>query len=411
MDVNREDGVSRRTFIKVGMTTAAAAGMHMDALAEETDADQPGGNGPLPRRVLGRTGAEVTILALGAGRPPTPRLMNIAYDAGIRCIDTGASYGKGSSERATGKWMADKDRRKEICLITKDRPATPDQWAAKVDRSLQELRTDYIDVHMVHSLGKRGRHPEHEKDCDIPKLKEWGAAADKLKKSGKVRFVGFTTHAEVPRRTALLNNAAAGGWVDAIMVSYDPKLVRENADFNKAVDACHKAGVGLICMKEMRGVDDMPKILPEFKELGLSPYQAVLQAVWTDERITTVTSEMPNVPIMRENTTAARNFQPLDAAGIGAVIGLYNRYGRRFCNACDGRCRKAGRTEAALNDITRALSYYERDGQRDEARQVYASLSPEQRDWQGADLAAASAACVCKLDFATLLPRAVEKLA
>ena len=114
---------------------------------------------------------------------------------------------------------------------------------------------------------------------------------------------------------------------------------------------------------------------------------------------------------MRENTTAARNFRPLDAAGIGAVIGLYDRYGRRFCNACDGRCRKAGRTQAALNDITRALSYYERDGQRDEARQVYASLSPEQRDWQGADLAAASADCVCKLDFATLLPRAVEKLA
>jgi hypothetical protein len=155
----------------------------------------------------------------------------------------------------------------------------------------------------------------------------------------------------------------------------------------------------------------MPKVLPEFKELGLSSHQAVLHAVWTDERIATVTSEMPNLPILRENTAAARNFKPLKPAKIAAVIGLYERYGNRFCNACDGRCRRAGHTKAALNDITRALSYYECDGQHEEARKLYASLSPEQRDWGRADLAAASEACLAKLDFATLLPRAEQKLA
>jgi len=411
MDMNKDDGVSRRTFIKAGLTTAAMAGTHLDARAQEAEGDQAKSQGPLPRRVLGRTGEQVTILAQGAGRPLDPRMLNAGYDAGIRLLDTGADYGNNASERNIGEWMAKKGCRQEICLLTKDRPETPDQWDSMVDRSLQTLKTDYIDIHLVHSLGGRGWLGTVRKDRDIPKLKEWAAAADKLKKTGKVRFVGFTTHAEVPLRTALLNNAAQGGWVDAIMVSYDPKLVRENADFHKAVDACHKAGVGLICMKEMRAVGDMPKILPEFKELGLSPHQAVLHAVWTDERITTVTSEMPNLRILQENTTAARNYKPLDAVKIGAVIGLYERYGRRYCNACDGRCQRAGRTQAALNDITRALSYYERDGLRHKARQVYASLPPEQRDWHGADLAAASAACLCQLDFATLLPRAEEKLA
>ena len=410
MNTNENEGVSRRTFIKAGMTTAAVVGMGIDAVAGEAKSEQAQLPGPLPQRVLGRTGGKVTILALGAGRPPTPRMLNAGYNAGIRCLDTGASYGNRASEREIGEWMAETGRRKEIYLITKDHPRVPDEWEAQVDRSLETLKTDYIDLFLIHSLGG-GYGPLVEEHRDIPKLKEWAIAADKVKKTGKVRAVGISTHTEFPLRTTLLNNAAAGGWVDAVMVSYDPKLVRENAHFNKALDACHKAGVGLICMKEMRAVEAMPKILPEFEELGLSPHQAVLHAVWTDERIATVTSEMPNLPILRENTAAARNFKPLRPAKMAAVIGLYERYGGGFCNACDGRCRRAGHTKAALNDITRALSYYERDGQQEEARKLYASLSPEQRDWHGADLAAASVACLAKLDFATLLPRAKQKLA
>ncbi len=411
MNGGQDDGVSRRTFIKAGVTMAAAAGVGWEAWADQQQGEAAATPAPMPRRVIKRTGQEIPILAQGAGRPPTPRLLNAAYDAGIRCIDTGADYGNASSERVIGQWLTKTGRRKEICLITKDRPTTPDEWAGMVDRSLRQLQTDYIDVYLVHSLGGEGWLGTERGDCDIPTRKEWAAAADKLKKSGKVGCVGFTSHAEVPLRVALLNNAAAGSWVEAAMVSYDPKLVRDNADFSKALDACHKAGVGLICMKGMRAVDDIPKILPDFADLGLSSYQAVLHAIWTDERITTITSEMPNVPIIQENATAARNFQPLGPSKVAAVVGLYERYGRRFCNACDGRCRRAGGTRAALNDIVRALSYYERDGDREKGRALFASLAPERRDWRGADLAAASAACRCKLDFAALLRRAEEKLA
>ena len=411
MDPRREGDVSRRTFIKAGVTAATVAGLPLNTWADEKANKPPQPQAPLPRRTLGRTGEKVTILNLGGGRAPETRLMNAAYDAGVRYIDTAVRYGNGASEKNIGEWMAETGRRKEIFLVTKDYPKTPDEWITMLDPRLEALKTDYIDLFFLHGLGGSPRRGSEEEHVDIPKMKEWGAAAEKMKKSGKVRFVGFSTHAEVPLRVALLNNAAAGGWVDAVMMSYDPKLVRENADFNKALDACHKAGVGLICMKEMRGVDDMPQILPEFKEMGLSPYQAVLHAVWTDPRIASICSDMPNLHVVRENTTAARNFKPMDAEKVGAVIGLYERYGRRYCNACDGRCRRAGGTDAALNDITRALSYYERDGLQDKARQLYAGLTPEQRNWHGADLAAASAACACRLDFATLLPRAEEKLA
>lgn len=408
-DLNQRDDVSRRTFLRAGVTAAAVAGMPLDALGEDTKAKP---NGPLPQRVLGRTGKKVTILNLGCGREPTPRILNAAYYGGIRCLDTAGVYARGASEKAIAEWLTSTGRRKEFFIVTKEYPCkTPEAWLEGVDKRLEALKTDYIDLFFIHGVGSENKGEGEAEDRDVPKAKEWAQAAEKMKKSGKVHFVGFSTHTDVTLRTELLNKAAEGGWVDAIMTGYDPKLVRDNAEFNKALDACHKAGVGLICMKEMRGVDDMPEMMPKFKEMGLSPYQAVLHAVWTDERIATICSDIANLHVMTENTTAARNFKPMDRDKIGAVIELYERYGTRYCNACDGRCARAAGTKAALGDITRALSYYECDGLRDNGRELYASLTPEQRDWHGADLAAASRACHCNLDFATLLPRAEQKLA
>lgn len=399
---------TRRTFLKTGVTAAAAAGLPLAALGDETQTEP---KEPLPRRVLGRTGEKVTILNLGAGRPPNERQLNAAYDAGVRYIDTAATYGAGASERAIAEWMNKTGHRKEFFIVTKESPRYPASWPKTINRRLKALQTDTIDLFLLSGLGDNVRDGEEESARNVPKMKEWADAAEQLKKTGKVRFVGFSTHTAMPLRIGLLNSAAEGGWADAIMVAYDPKIVRENAEFNKALDACHKAGIGLICMKEMRGLDEMPKLLPEFEELGLTAHQAVLHAVWSDERIASICSDMPNIPILTENAAAARNFKPLDKLKIGAVIDLYQRYAVRYCNGCDGRCRRAGGTKAALADMTRALSYYEQDGLRNEARKLYASLTPDQRDWNGADLAAASNACVCKLDFASLLPRAEEKLA
>ena len=406
---NCSDELSRRTFLKAGVTTAAVAGLPLPSSGDEVPAEP---KGPLPRRVLGRTGEKVTILNLGTAQGSSrPRMLNAAYDAGIRYIDTADCYMGGRAEKAVGAWMADTGRRKELFVVTKDHPRTPEEWVTMADTRLAALKTDYIDLYFIHNLAMEYKDLVRGDVRDVPKMKEWAAAAEKMKKSGKVRFAGFSTHTDVPLRIELLNSAAAGGWVDAIMVAYDPQLVRENVEFNKALDACHKAGIGLVCMKEMRAVADAPKFLPEFKEMGLTAHQAVLHAVWSDERIASICSAIPNFPILKENSTAARNFKPMNAGQIGAVIGLYERYATRFCNGCDGRCRRAGKTNAALGEITRALSYYECDGARDSARRAYASLTPEQRDWHDADLAAASAVCVSKLDFASRLPRAEQKLA
>jgi uncharacterized protein len=408
--------VSRRDFVKAGLTAAAFA-----ATARATQPEEKEDEGEakdlkkeelVPTRLLGKTGVKVSMLNLGTTRKPSKRMLNAMYAAGIRYIDTARSYVNGQVEPLLAEWMGKAGNRKEFFLVTKDGPKTPDEWVTMIDARLETLKTDYIDLFLIHGLGggSRGGPADTEK-TNWPKDKDWKAAAEKMKKSGKIKFAGFSTHTGFPQRTELLNNAAAGGWVDALMTSYDPLTVRDNADFNKALDACHKAGVGLISMKQMRGAKDAPKFLPDFEKMGLTTYTAVLHAVWTDERIASICCDMPSLEIMRENVAAARKFKPLDKKQMAAVIDFFERNGRRFCNACDGSCRRAAGTQAALNDIVRYLSYYEMDGCREEARRLFAALSPEERDWRQANLEAASQACHSKLDFAALLARAEEKLA
>ena len=66
---------------------------------------------------------------------------------------------------------------------------------------------------------------------------------------------------------------------------------------------------------------------------------------------------------------------------------------------------------AELGNLTRFLTYHEHHGDRAEARRQYAALAPEARDWSGADLEAARAACPNQLDFARLLPEVDRHLA
>ena len=418
--------LTRRDFVRAGVAAAAVAGLSLTARGNQPkEDDQPKkgekkgpkkGKGEkkdlVPTRPLGKTGVQVSMLNFGTARGVGERVLNAVWEAGIRYLDTAAGYANGEAEKIIGKWMSKKKNRKELFLITKDHPRSPDQWVELVDKRLEALQTDYVDAFFIHMLGDKGRKSGGEDTTGWAKDKEWAKAAERMKKSGKVKYVGFSTHAELAPRIACLENAAEGGWVDAILLAYDPLVVREEKDFDQALDKCHKAGIGLVSMKQMRSaLGGASKVLPKYKDLGLTAGQAILHAIWTDERIASICSDMPSINLVKENSDAARNYKPLDKKKLGAVLELYRREGRRFCNACDGSCRRAAGTKAALNDIVRCLSYYELDGRRADARRLFAELTPEERDWAGADLAAASRACKSKLDFTALLARAQDKLA
>src|SRR5262249_50023478 len=141
-----------------------------------------------------------------------------------------------------------------------------------------------------------------------PSSDEFKVAAEAIRKSGKAKFVGFSTHHI--RRPEILHAAVQGGFVDAIMIQNNPWSAQEDA-MNRALDACYKAGIGLISMKQVAGnmnLQEIARRLPELKEKELTPYQGLLHAIWSDERFSSVCVSMRNTDQIRENTLAARSF-------------------------------------------------------------------------------------------------------
>jgi predicted aldo/keto reductase-like oxidoreductase len=398
--------VNRRGFLEAGAGTLVAAtalGQAGAAIADEkTKAPNPG---VLPKRVLGKTGVEVSILTFGTLRNPgLDRMLRLAWANGISYIDTAKSYG---SEPGVGRWLKEHpETRKQVFLVTKDKPQTPRDMIAKLDERLQNLQADYIDLIFIHGLG------DHNISAEIewPRSKEFKETAEAIRKSGKAKFVGFSCHHA--RQAEILENAAEGSFVDVIMVRNNPWLAKE-APMSRALDACYKAGIGLVSMKQVAGhinPEEIARRLPELKEKGLTPYQSLLHGVWSDERFSSACVSMRNTEQLRENCDAARTFRPMTRAEIERLRDACIAAGPTFCADCDGRCSRAAGTDADLCSLTRFLTYHDHHGHRAEARRLYAELPASARDWTGADLEAARDACPNKLDFAQLLKRVDEKL-
>jgi uncharacterized protein len=381
------------------------------------DQDEPGGQdadpattktdeaAALPTRKLGRTGVSVTILNLGTWLSPGgERLLRYAWANGVRYLDTAKSYG---SEPMIGRWLqAMPAARKDLFLVTKDQPDTPQQLLWQLNQRLEALQTDYVDVIFLHALGDRN----FDLEAQWPRSQEFKETAEAIRKSGKAKFVGFSTHNA--RRPELLQAAAAGGFVDVIMLQNNPWIAQED-DMNRALDACYKRGIGLISMKQVAGnmnLDEVALELPELAAKGLTPYQALLHAIWSDERFSSVCVSMRNTDQIRENAAAARMFKPMTKAAIDRLHDACVAARPTMCASCDGRCSKAAGTKAELCNLTRFLTYHDHHGHRAEARRLYAELGDAARDWRGADLDAARRACPNQLDFAKLLARAEEIL-
>ena len=148
--------------------------------------------GPLPRRKLGKTGAELTILGFGGfhllevSPQKAEELLDFYLDAGGNFIETAAGYGNGDSERKIGRVMA--RRRAECFLSTKTFFRDKRNSAKQIEQSLTNLQTDRVDnlfMHNVHS------------PADLDRImSDDGAlrAAEDARQAGKVRFISITSH-------------------------------------------------------------------------------------------------------------------------------------------------------------------------------------------------------------------------
>src|SRR5262249_31651454 len=114
------DHTDRRTFLQAGaLATASAASLSQSPGARASAQDARGSTATVPRRPLGKTGLEVTMLDQGALRgPSSDRLLRHSFASGVRVFDTAKAYG---TEPNFKKWFEqDPTVRKQIVLVTKD---------------------------------------------------------------------------------------------------------------------------------------------------------------------------------------------------------------------------------------------------------------------------------------------------
>jgi predicted aldo/keto reductase-like oxidoreductase len=414
MSHDQTNSTDRRTFLQAGaLATAAALGATSGAEAQDAPAKSP----VLPKRKLGKTGLEMTLLEMGTGAlreaGVLQRLLKLSYASGVRTFDTAKMYG---TEPGFKKWFEQSPEvRKEIVLVTKDSPKVPKDMLAMLDKRLAALGIDQVDLYFIHGLGD-----DHSLDdaMNFVKCQEFKETAEAIRKSGKAKFVGFSSHNK--NRAPIIQAAADGGIIDVIMLQYTPWLDKDSP-LNKALDACYAKGIGLISMKQIAGqfpsgekrdmLKEIVERAPMLAEKKLLPYQGLLHAIWTDERISGSCVSIKTTDQLRDDVDAARRYAPLTTAEIGQLRDAALAFSPTLCADCDGRCSVAAGTKAELGDLTRFLTYHEHHGIRTEARRQYAALSAEARDWSGADLEAARAACPNKLDFAKLLPEVDRHLA
>ena len=386
---------NRRSFLKTAAITTA--GLSTSALGKnlEDPAYFAAGSGSMPQRELGTTGIKVPILQQG-----TAQRMNKVYDkvlhrcfkGGVTWIDTALSYGWGASHEAVANFVTQIKDRKKVWITSKSGSSSPGGLADGLDQALNELRTDYIDLFLMHGIDNTAMLD--------PKFIKLG---DRLRKSGKTNFFGFSCHDG--NVVELMNTAAKVGGIDAILFRYNFRRYGDR-ELNLAIDACKKAGIGLMAMKTMGSVPKNLDQVVQFRSKNFTLGQAKLKSVWADERIDTLVSEMDSVRTVKENVAAAKSEKPLTAQESHQLNQLAALTANYACNGCSHICESAIQGNTAISESLRYLMYYESYGKKSHAQQLYKSMPDESRQFNLADLKNASAVCPQGIDIAARLDQA-----
>ncbi len=239
--------INRRGFLKTGIAGAAGIVALSPSIVSAATADQ---HNDIISRTLGKTGMKIPVISFGVMRADNPNLCKAAYEKGIKLFDTANGYQNGNNEIMLGNLLKDYPR-SSFYLATKVKPAgvdrdgkpseqtTAEDFLAKFNTSLSRLKMDYVDILYIHDI----RNPE------MLEYKLIINAMKNLKKEGKVKFIGFSTHANEP---VVIDAAAAMDTWDVILTSYNFKQTYIN-ELNSAIKKANQAGIGIVAMKTLAG--------------------------------------------------------------------------------------------------------------------------------------------------------------
>jgi predicted aldo/keto reductase-like oxidoreductase len=402
--------VNRRNFLKtVGVAgLGSVIGSKVMADSNEPNARQPEKpeqTPQVPTRKFGKTDMQVSALCLGAIDITEQQVvLHACTKWGVTHWDTAPVYTGGNSELCLGRFLsANPDIRKKLFIATKGSHARNAKEAEeRLRESLKRMNTDYVDVfYGVHGLENIAQLTDD--------YKTW---AEDAKKKGLIRQFGFTTHKNMAQS---LYTASKLGWVDAILTTYNFRLTK-NAQMQKAVDACYKAGIALTAMKTQKGVtvetDEDKKLIEHFSAKGFTEGQAKLKAVFEDERFASVSVGMESVTRVTENVAAVLDKTKLTREDKDVLERYAMETCSGYCAGCAHICDAALPQAPYVSDVMRSLMYHNNYGDKQLARQTFAAIPASVRaNLLNIDYSAVEARCPQRMPIAKLMRQAVEALA
>jgi len=393
----------RRRFLKAALASATTAGtvaIPFPGLAEQRRVGQPPGVTGIPHRPLGNKGITVPLLHLGTSQyldQTYDKVLHRSFREGVNWFDTALSYGWGSSHRAIANFLTQIKNRKDLWLTSKSGSGSVSGLIRDIDSALSQLGTDYLDLYLMHGID------------DLDMLgRDYLAVGEKLKKQGKTRFFGFSCHDG--NVVELMNRAAKVGGIDAILFRYNFRRYGD-LELNRAIDACHRAGIGLLAMKTQGSVPRNLESVVDFRSENFTLGQAKLKSVWADERINSIVSEMDSVRLVRENVAAARSEESLTAEESHQLNQLAALTAGYACNGCNHLCENTIARKVAIAAPLRYLMYFECYGKRERAQDLYRAIPAAERTVSDKELQNACRACPQGIDIPARLRRAREYLA
>lgn len=339
-------GITRRELLAIAAAGAASMAIEGSSAGKTDDVKDTG----IPRRLLGKTGEQVSILAFGgfhlmeALPEDAERMLNHYLDSGGNLIETAISYG--DSEQKIGRVM--KTRRNECFLSTKTERRGKQQAAESIDTSLKRLRTDHVDNLFIHNVRK-------QEDFDAIFAPDGAiAAAEEARRAGKVRFISVTSHS--PEMLLRLLESYPFDNVMEWMNYFD--YFNYPLIYEKIIPYCREKGIGLIAMKPI--ADGL---------LYRNPERAFRWA-WSLP-VATVSAGNNTMELLKRNIKAARSFKPMTDTDKEDLYRTAPEYMNYVCRRCEKCTAKAD--DLDLRAVFGCEGYYD--------RQMYSGSIPDAAEY------------------------------
>lgn len=260
----------------------------------------------IPKRILGNTGVEVSILGLGGeGILRSHGYDQEAYDLINRALDLGISYCESAraydgSETYYGRAL--RERRNEVFLASKSHDRSKYGALAHLTQTLRNLRTDYLDLWQVHDVRTID---------DIEEIFALGGAIEafiEAKEKGFVRFIGVTGHHD----PAIIRNCIERFPFDTVLIPVNPAEPAHRSFSAEALPSALERNMGIIGMKVyLRG---LAAKIPGYT--GMEPYLRFALS----QPLSTVVIGCDTMRQLEENVSFASSFQPLSAEETVALV-------------------------------------------------------------------------------------------